>query len=89
MSCRVLKRRVEEAVLATVAEAAREAGAARLIGDYLPSPKNAMVEEHFGSLGFSRAGSVGEGGTRWELALADYTPPDLPMVLSVQIPVSA
>lgn len=89
MSCRVLKRRVEEAVLATVAEAAREAGAARLLGDYLPSPKNAMVEEHFGTLGFTRAGPVGDGGTRWKLELADHVPPVLPMVLSVQLPVSA
>ena len=89
MSCRVLKRRVEEAVLATVAEAAREAGASRLIGDYLPSPKNAMVEGHFGTLGFTEAGPVGDGGTRWTLDLADYSAPDLPMTLSVQIPVSA
>ena len=89
MSCRVLKRRVEEAVLAVVAEAAREAGASRLIGDYLPSPKNAMVEGHFGTLGFTEAGPVGDGGTRWVLDLADYAAPDLPMTLSVQIPVSA
>ena len=81
MSCRVLKRRVEEAVLATVAEAAREAGATRLLGDYLPSPKNAMVEEHFGTLGFARVGPIGEAGTRWALSLADYTAPVLPMQL--------
>ncbi len=89
MSCRVLKRRVEEAVLATVAAAAREAGASRLVGDYLPSPKNAMVEGHFGTLGFTEAGPVDGNGTRWTLDLADYAAPDLPMTLSVQIPVSA
>jgi FkbH-like protein len=91
MSCRVLKRRVEEAVLAVVADAAREAGAQRLIGDYLPSPKNAMVAGHFGSLGFTEAGPIGPedaAGTRWQLALADHAAPDLPMALSVQIPVS-
>ncbi len=43
MSCRVLGRRVEEAVLAHLAAAARAAGAGALIGRYVPSPKNKMV----------------------------------------------
>lgn len=89
MSCRVLKRRVEEAALAVVAEAARAAGAKRLVGDYLPSPKNAMVSEHFAKLGFTEVGPIGEGGTRWALELSDIDAPDLPMSVTVHDTVPA
>ncbi|HEX8373879.1 MAG TPA: HAD-IIIC family phosphatase, partial [Geminicoccaceae bacterium] len=41
MSCRVLGRGVEAAMLAVIAAAARSIGAGRLIGLYRPSPKNA------------------------------------------------
>jgi FkbH-like protein len=81
MSCRVLGRRVEEAVLAEAAAAAKAAGAARLIGEYLPTPKNGLVEQHYAKLGFTLAEELPDGGTRWALDLTQYEPPDLPMVL--------
>jgi FkbH-like protein len=81
MSCRVLKRRVEEAVLAAVVSAARAAGAKRLVGDYLPSLKNAMVAGHFKELGFSKTGDLPDGGARWTLDLASYVAPELPMTI--------
>jgi len=81
MSCRVLGRRVEEAVLAHVAGAAREAGAARLVGEYIPSAKNAMVRDHFAKLGFVKTADRADGGTEWALDLATYVAPTLPMVL--------
>jgi FkbH-like protein len=79
MSCRVLGRRVEELVLATVAEAARSAGAKRLKGTYIPTKKNGLVVEHFAKLGFTRTGNLPDGGTTWVLDLADYLDPELPM----------
>ena len=79
MSCRVLGRRVEEAVLAHVAAAARQAGATRLVGDYLPTAKNVLVKKHFEKLGFVLHGDLPGGGTRWVLNLADYHAPELPM----------
>ncbi|MFO6446935.1 HAD-IIIC family phosphatase [Erythrobacter sp. NE805] len=81
MSCRVLERRVEEAVLAVVAAAARAEGVHELVGEYLPTPKNGLVEKHFEKLGFAPAGEIGGGGTRWTLELASYAAPDLPMVI--------
>jgi predicted enzyme involved in methoxymalonyl-ACP biosynthesis len=81
MSCRVLGRRVEEAVLAEAAAAAKAAGAKRLVGDYLPTPKNGLVEKHYEKLGFTFAEALEGGGTRWVLDLADYQAPDLPMVV--------
>lgn len=79
MSCRVLGRRVEEAVLAIVAEAARSAGAKSLKGSYLPTPKNGLVELHFDKLGFARISAESDGSTRWQLDLSDYAAPELPM----------
>jgi FkbH-like protein len=81
MSCRVLGRRVEEAVLAHVAAAAHAAGATRLVGTYIPSPKNAMVREHFGKLGFTRTAEHADGGSDWTLDLTRYVAPTLPMIL--------
>jgi FkbH-like protein len=81
MSCRVLGRRVEEAVLAEVAQAARAEGAKRLVGRYLPSPKNKMVARHYNKLGFALAEETAEGATTWVLDLAAYQPPELPMQL--------
>ncbi|MEM6480272.1 MAG: HAD-IIIC family phosphatase [Pseudomonadota bacterium] len=83
MSCRVIGRRVEEAVLAVVAEAARHAGVDRLVGAYLPTAKNGMVEGHFAKLGFTQHSEGADGGTIWHLDLADYAAPDLPMELKV------
>lgn len=85
MSCRVLERRVEEAVLMVVARAAAKHGASRLIGVYLPTAKNRMVAGHFSKLGFSPDGPAGQDGkgTRWTLDLRAYAAPELPMTLSV------
>lgn len=52
MSCRVLKRGMENFTLNTMVEAAREKGFKRIIGEYLPTPKNKMVENHYPNLGF-------------------------------------
>jgi FkbH-like protein len=79
MSCRVLGRRVQEAALAALVDAARAAGAHRLVGTWLPSAKNAMVRDHYARLGFVAAGDLDGGGTRWELDLATYQRPELPM----------
>ncbi len=79
MSCRVLGRRVEELVLATVAQAAKKAGAKRLTGTYLPTKKNSLVAEHFAKLGFSKTSDLADSGTTWALDLDTYTSPELPM----------
>jgi len=52
MSCRVLKRGMENFTLNTMVERARQAGYKRIIGEYIPTPKNKMVEQHYPELGF-------------------------------------
>jgi predicted enzyme involved in methoxymalonyl-ACP biosynthesis len=70
MSCRVLGRKVEETILADLATRARALGARRLIGEYIASPKNALVRDLYPRLGFSEIGN--EGATiRYALSLAD------------------
>lgn len=53
MSCRVLKRGMENFTLNTMVEKAKTAGYKRVIGEYLPTPKNKMVENHYIGLGFT------------------------------------
>lgn len=52
MSCRVLGRQVEDAVLDVLANAARCLGFKALIGEYRPTERNGMVAEHYARLGF-------------------------------------
>jgi FkbH-like protein len=65
MSCRVLGRQVEEATLGLVVEAAIKLGAKRIVGEYIPTAKNAMVREHYSRLGFALAERLESGATRW------------------------
>jgi len=54
MSCRVLKRGMENFTLNTMVEIAKQRGYKQIIGEYIPSPKNKMVENHYLTLGFSK-----------------------------------
>ncbi len=73
MSCRVLKREMELAMLDKVVEEARAQGLKKIIGYYYPTAKNGMVKELFGTFGFTKV-SDDEGSTVWELDISDYAP---------------
>ena len=45
---------MENFTLNTLVDYARSNGFKRIIGEYLPSAKNQMVEEHYPHLGFSK-----------------------------------
>ena len=53
MSCRVLKRGMENFTLNTMVEKAKASGYKKIVGEYLPTPKNKMVEQHYTLLGFT------------------------------------
>ncbi len=76
MSCRVLGRKVEDAVLHAVAEKALAAGAHRLIGRYRPTAKNGLVRDMYPRLGFAAADAPPETPEEqvWELALPGPLP---------------
>ncbi len=72
MSCRVLKRGMENFTLNTMVEQAKARGYKRIIGEYLPTPKNKMVEEHYLHLGFI---SVDDASTaQYMLDVQNYKP---------------
>jgi FkbH-like protein len=68
LSCRVIGRRAEHAMLAQLAVRAWEAGFARIRGTYAPTAKNGVVSDLYASLGFERVGEDGES-TVWEYDL--------------------
>lgn len=53
MSCRVLKRGMENFTLNTIVQYAKVNGFKKIIGEYIKTPKNSMVEKHYVELGFS------------------------------------
>jgi FkbH-like protein len=81
MSCRVLGREVERALLNRIVEDARAAGARHLLGVFLPSGRNDLVRDHYRNLGFGLAEARSDGATSWRLAVADCRPAVLPMRL--------
>lgn len=66
MSCRVLKRGMENFVLNTLARFASEQGYSYIKGEYIATPKNGMVKDHYSNLGFRQEENY------WILSLEDY-----------------
>lgn len=66
MSCRVLKRGMEDFTLNTIVDIAQKNGYKYIVGEYLPTAKNQMVKDHYEKLGFTEQ----EG--RWILNVDDY-----------------
>jgi FkbH-like protein len=75
MSCRVLKRGVEQFLLNNIVAAARARGLTEIIGEYIPTAKNVLVKNHYESLGFSQIAADEDGRTTWRLDIGeDWTP---------------
>ena len=73
MSCRVLKRGMEDAMMDTLMRHAAARGIEKVVGYYYPTAKNAMVREFYAQFGFAKT-QESEQGTTWELNVADYVP---------------
>lgn len=72
MSCRVLKRGMENFTLNKMIETAKLHGYGQIIGEYLPTAKNKMVEHHYTDLGFSPL--AGADTAKFVLNVAEYQP---------------
>lgn len=70
MSCRVLKRGMENFTLNTMVAYAKKNGFKQIIGEYLPTAKNKMVGEHYPDLGFEKM--EGETASRFILKVDSY-----------------
>jgi FkbH-like protein len=74
MSCRVLKRDMELAMLDTIVQEAQSAGVATIVGTYIPTKKNGMVSDFYSSLGFKLDTEMPDGSKTYSLLVATYTP---------------
>ena len=72
MSCRVLKREMEKAMLDKLVEIAKKMKIEILVGEYIPSSKNGMVKEHYKELGFKEICKKENETTIWELNVENY-----------------
>ena len=83
LSCRVLGRRVEDALLSFVAGRAAARGAHRLVGRYAPTAKNHQAAGFFPAHGFQE---LGGGGFALDLSAGE---PAMPEEMTVRVSVNA
>ncbi len=73
MSCRVLKRDMEKAMLDELVHRCLDSGISCIRGYYYPTAKNNMVREFYAAQGFAKISEDAEGNTVWELTVkVDY-----------------
>ena len=73
MSCRVLKRQMEDEVVNEIVRLAILRGCTEVIGHYLPTEKNSMVRDLFPRMGFTLVEEKPEC-TTWRLETATFIP---------------
>ena len=66
MSCRVLKRNMENFVLNTMVDMAKQQGSAEITGEFIPTAKNSMVKDHYENLGFVNDENI------WKLLVENF-----------------
>lgn len=71
MSCRVLKRGMESAMMDALMRRCMERGIKEVRGYYLPTAKNGMVRDFYASQGFQKAAGDEDGGTEWAYGIGD------------------
>ena len=81
MSCRVLGRKVEEAMCNVVLGHLAAHGVSTVAARYVPTKKNAMVREHFGRLGFALTGEDADGTRHYTLDLESHMPHAAPIAV--------
>lgn len=72
MSCRVLKRDMELAMLDSLVAQAKKRGIREIYGHYYPTAKNKMVAGLYESFGFEKISQDEEGNTAWRLLVEGY-----------------
>lgn len=74
MSCRVFGRQLEFEAMNIVVEEVRRRGILAIHADYISTPKNAVINDLFQHLGFTRVidKTLTNGVTKWTLSLSEY-----------------
>ncbi len=73
MSCRVLKRDMEYAMMDEFVSTCKRRGIKKIIGYYYPTAKNGMVKDFYGTMGFKKVNEDENGNIIWEIEIEDYT----------------
>ncbi len=74
MSCRVLKRDMEYAMMDALVKRSREQGVKVIMGYYYPTAKNGMVKEFYGQMGFEKVSEDDDHNTVWRYEIPEnYT----------------
>ncbi len=74
MSCRVLKRDMEYAMMDALVKQSQERGIKQISGYYYPTAKNGMVKDFYSLQGFEKICEEESGDTSWSLQISDkYT----------------
>jgi FkbH-like protein len=81
MSCRVLNRGVEEAVLNELIASAQQRGIRSIVGTYIATERNGMVQEHYSRLGFEPRVQTPARST-WSLDVQHYAPRLVPIAVT-------
>lgn len=79
LSCRIIGRGAETALLAFLAAWARERGLRSLEGEFIPTPKNAPAADCYAKHGFVQVGTTATG-TKWRLSTIDADVPWPPTI---------
>lgn len=73
MSCRVLKRDMEYAMMDSLVKECRNRGVSLIRGFYYPTAKNSMVREFYALQGYNKVKEDEAGNTEWEFVIpSDY-----------------
>ena len=72
MSCRVLKRYMEQAMMDSLMAECKARGIKTVKGYYYPTAKNKMVKEFFAQFGFEKTSEDESGNAVWERTVEDY-----------------
>jgi len=83
MSCRVLKRLVEQATMDYVVAGALAENVSMIKGRYSPTDRNALVKDFYPSLGFAESGMSGEDSLyELNLSITPYVPKNPPIAIN-------
>lgn len=80
MSCRVLKRGLEDVMMNTLVRVAKEHNLDTIYGYYYPTAKNSMVKDFYRNKGFILS-QESENATSWVMTVKDYK--ELPIFMKV------
>ncbi len=72
MSCRVLKRGLEELMMNEIVDSSKNKNLTNIVGYYFPTERNGMVKNFYSDMGFSLVNSDNKGNTVWLLDISDY-----------------